>query len=260
MRRKMKLVEISSVLGVTLLMVFTCFVASAQDYIIPSQGSVNASISDTGVNHIAVSNDRIIEVIGNEDEYIIESDANLGQIYLTPILKSPQNISLRLITEREKIIDVKFKIKKIEPQTLNLKYKNDSNISSIGSNSSANPNFINNNFINNQMGSNTVSQEVIDNLKLAYSNKLHGSKLPVLGCLKINSKLKTLKLIEATQYSVNKQVIVKAVVSNPKSDPILLNEIDFSNCMKIVKAVSLDNNRLAQGMSTTIYMVGQDGK
>ena len=258
MHKIMKLIGTILLLGVTLLIILMCFDVYAQDYIIPTQGSVNASISDKGVNRIAIANDRITQVIGNEDEYIIESDANLGQIFLTPMLKDPQSISIRLVTEREKIIDMKFKIKKIDPQTINLKYKD--NTISTAPNQGSNPNFINTSFSNNQMSGNTETQQVIDNLKLVYSSKLHGEKLKTIGCLKQNKNLRNLKLVEATQYSLNRQVIVKAVISNPKKEEILLKEIDFSNCMGIVKAVSLGANRLAQGTHTTIYVVGQDGK
>jgi hypothetical protein len=233
--------------------------AQAQDYIILPQGNTIANISDKGVNRIAISNDRITQVIGNEDEYIIESDANLGQVFLTPILKEPQEISLRLVTEREKIIDVKFKIKKIEPQTILLKYKNDSNttIPALGSD---NLSPVNSSSSMNQMSSNTETQQIIDNIKLVYSNKLVGIKLTTLGCLKTTDKLKSVKLMEATQYSVNKQIIVRAIISNSKKSEILLSEKDFSNCMAIVKAVSLDSNKVMHGVNTTIYMVGQDGK
>ena len=44
------------------------------------------------------------------------------------------------------------------------------------------------------MATNNETQQIIDNLKLAYSNKLQGIKLPNLGCLKQNNKLKDLKL------------------------------------------------------------------
>jgi hypothetical protein len=262
MPKIIKLVGITALLVLTLAITFLCIEVYAQDYIAPEQGPVVANISDKGVNRIAIGNDRITQVIGNEDEYIIESDANLGQIFLTPILKSPQEISLRLVTEREKIIDVKFKIKKIEPQTINLKYKDSSNPtnSNLGNHLIAGSNIINNNFSITQMSGNTETQQIIDNLKLAYSNKLHGIKLPTLSCFNKNSKLKSLKLIEATQYSVNKQIIVKAVVSNTNKTEISLNESDFVNCMSTVKAVSLESNRLTKGLDITIYMVGQDGK
>lgn len=240
--------------------------AIAHDYIVPSKGPVIASISDKGVNRIAIESDRIAQVIGNEDEYIIESDANLGQIFLTPVLKEPQEISLRLVTERDKIIDVKFKIKKIEPQTIYLKYQNDPNSSTSSlsvdsvTNSNTYPNAYQATPQMNAISDNLGAQQIIDSLKLVHSNKLQGIRLPSLGCLKQNIKLKKLKLVEATQYSLNNQMIVKAIISNTGKDELLLNESDFSNCMKVIKAISLDKNQLAYEDRTTIYMVGKDGK
>lgn len=249
--------------------------AMAHDYIVPSKGAVIASISDKGVNRIAIESDRIAQVIGNEDEYIIESDANLGQIFLTPVLKGPQEISLRLVTERDKIIDVKFKIKRIEPQTIYLKYQNNPNsaTSSLSVNSIANSNTYPNAYqatpynnamggslISNQLGDNLGAQQIIDSLKLVHSNKLQGVRIPTLGCLKQNIRLKKLKLVEATQYSLNNQMIVKAIISNTGKDELLLNESYFSNCMKVIKAISLDRHQLAYEARATIYMVGKDGK
>lgn len=262
MYKIIKSVGVIAIFLVTLTIIFLCIDVYAQDYIVPTQGQVIASISDKGVNRIAISSDRITQVIGNEDEYIIESDANLGQVFITPILKAPEDISIRLITEREKIIDVKFKIKKIEPQTINLKYRKDSSsaISNSGADLNINSNALNNNSVTTSISGNTETQQIIDNLKLAYSNKLHGSKLKSLGCLKQHFKLKYLKLIDATQYSVGKQIIVRAVVSNTRADPVLLSESDFINCMSVVKAVSLGSKNITKDMNVTIYMVGQDGK
>lgn len=258
MNKMIRLFKICRLVGVLSIISLTNFYAHAQDYIISTQGLVIASISDKGVNRIAIENDRIAQVIGNEDEYIIESDANLGQIFLTPTLKAPQEISLRLLTERDKIIDTKFVIKKIDPQTINFKYKNEAN-AGIASFSS-NPNSIVDGFISNQLGVNDEVQQIIENIKLVYSNKLQGIDLPILGCLKNNSKFKGIKLAKATQYNLNKRLIVKAIITNRSKEELLLNESEFSNCMKLTQAVSLDKNHLFPGNSTTVYLVGKDGR
>jgi hypothetical protein len=261
-----KLLKLRNLVGVISLL--TNINANAHDYIVPHNGPALASISDKGVNRIAIENDRIAQVIGNEDEYIIESDANLGQIFLTPVLKEPHEINLRLVTERDKIIDTKFKIKKIEPQTINFKYKSDSALGALNQKVDLNvTNAVANNSkaMNvgvgaNHVSDNTEEQKIINNLKLAHNNILQSIKLPQLGCLKQNTTFKGLKLIEGTQYSLNKQIILKVIISNASKGEIVLNEADFASCMKIVKAVSIDTNQLAQGMNATIYMVGNDGK
>ena len=227
----------------------------AQDYIVPSNGAVTASLSDKGVNRVAIENDRIAQVIGNEDEYIIESDVSLGQIFLTPALKSMQEINLRLVTEREKIIDIKFTIKKIEPQTINFKYKNDVSIHTTNPNSA--PGMSPVTHLNDEVN---VAQQVIENIKLVHNNKLQAVKVPELSCLKQNAKLKDLKLVEASKFSLNKQIIIKAMVSNSKNETMQLKEIDFSNCMSLVNAVVLSADQLAPKMHATVYLVGIDGK
>ena len=99
MNKTNKLLKESCVVAIMVIISLTNLYAQAQDYIVSSKGLVRPSISDKGVNRIAIENDRIAQVIGNEDEYIIESDANLGQVFLTPVLKAPQEISLRFLTE-----------------------------------------------------------------------------------------------------------------------------------------------------------------
>lgn len=233
--------------------------AEAIEYIVPSSSMVIADISDKGVNRVAIENDRISQVIGNEDEYILESDANLGQVFLTPILKEPSDINIRLVTEREKIIDVKFKVKKIEPQTISLKYKSnaDVNTSVIDANDF---NLNNGVFSARPPVDSTVQQQVIENLKLVYNNKVPGTKLLTLSCLKTNALHKKIKLENATLYTLNDQIIVKAAVKSISPENIVLNESDFLSCLKVIKAISIDNNNLSKGMSATVYMVGKDGK
>ena len=234
-------------------------IVGAQDYIVPNNGIVVADVSDKGVNRISIENDRISQIIGNEDEYILESDANLGQIFLTPSLKEASDINIRLVTEREKIIDAKLKVKKIEPQTINFKYEANATINTSVA-SSNDQNLTNGSFSVRSVDDITVEQQVIDNLKLVYNNKVPGTKVPALGCLKTNYFSKKLKLEDATLYALNDQIIIKAVIKSISPEKINLNESNFLGCLKVVKAVSIDNHHLNKGMNATVYMVGKDGK
>ncbi len=235
--------------------------ALAQEYVVPLKGQVVVTISDKGVNRISVENDRIAQVIGNEEEYIIESDANLGQIFLSPALKSIQEISLRLLTEREKTIDVKFLVKKLEPQTITFKYKSEVDAPVYNLSPAAyNPNQITTS-VERKNTSNNQNQIVIDAIKLVDSNKLKAIDVPILSCLNQNSKLKGVKLIKASQYSFAKQLLViKVQVINKNKTSVLLEEQDFSNCMKFTNAVALTKNQIEPSETTIIYLVGKDGK
>lgn len=229
----------------------------AQEYIISSQGQVKANISDKGINRISVENDRIAQVIGNEEEYIIESDANLGQIFLTPALKSIKEISLRLITEREKTIDVKFIVKDLEPQTISFKYKKEleAPIYDVNSLYSSTPS------TGHKQESNNQNQKVIEAIKLVNSNKLKSIDIPSLSCLNHNKNLKGVKLVNASQYSFAKQMLViKAEVINKNKSSIYLREQDFGNCIRFINAVAITKSQLDPKESSIIYLVGKDGK
>lgn len=234
--------------------------ALAQEYIIPEQGQVKANISDKGINRISVENDRIAQVIGNEEEYIIESDANLGQIFLTPALKSTKEISLRLITEREKTIDAKFLVKELEPQTISFKYKKELDAPIYNTNSSYNSRTITPSKDHNQE-SNNQNQKIIEAIKLVNSNKLKSIDLPSLSCLNHNKNLKGVKLVKANQYSfANQMLVIKAEVVNKNKTSIYLKEQDFGNCMRFTNAVALTKSQLESKDSSIIYLVGKDGK
>ncbi len=263
---KNKINKLLGLLGILLINI----TAIAQDYIIPNNGQIIVSISDKGVNRIAIENDRIAQVIGNEDEYIVESDANLGQIFLTSSLKNLQEISVRFLTEREKIIDAKLIVKQIEPQTIIFKYKSDASesVSQINSISSAMIRGMSHaslvkytpEYKSTLSNTNNDKQQIIEAIKLVYNNKVQGASLPNLSCLKNNPKTKSLKLVQATQYILKKQAVIKAVVSNPNKGEMLFEPQDFSNCMTPVTAVALNSNQLAPKETTTIYMVGQNEK
>jgi len=262
---KNKINKLLGILGILLINI----TAIAQDYIIPNNGQIIVNISDKGVNRIAIENDRIAQVIGNEDEYIIESDANLGQIFLTSSLKDLQEISVRFLTEREKIIDAKLIVKQIEPQTIIFKYKSDisesvsqgSSVpgSTIGGKSHTSLVKLPSEY-KTSSNANNDKQHVIETIKLVYNNQIQGTSLPNLSCLKNNPKTKSLKLVQATQYLLKKQTVIKAVVSNANKNNMLFEPQDFSNCMTSVTAVALNSNQLAPKETTTIYMVGHNGK
>lgn len=262
MKERLIMGNVKQILKLTALAIIiaTSSYSLAQEYIVPLKGPVTASISDKGVNRISVENDRIAHVIGNEEEYIIESDANLGQIFLSPALKSIQEISLRLLTESERTIDVKFIVKKLEPQTIIFKYNSEAaapvyNLNPTYSSKQMTPVLEQKNISNNQ------NQVVIDAIKLVNSNKLKALDIPILGCLNQNSRLKGIKLVKASQYSFAKQMLViTAEMVNKNKTPVLLEEQDFSNCIKFTNAVALTKNQLALGEATILYLVGKDGK
>jgi hypothetical protein len=222
----------------------------ADDYLIPENGKLIANISDRGVNRIAVRDDRIAEVVGNGEEYIIESDSNLGQIFLTPVLKAPKEINIRLITEKEKIIDTILKIKNIEPQTLILKYTTNhkpftnemnklsptgqiSELSSLGEE------------VDNK-------KDVIELIKLAHNSKLT-TQVKSLACIKDN---KSLSLLSAASDIYGPYLIIKAKITNKNIDEVL-KEAGFASCMNKTLAIALDYDEMLN--IYFLYLVGLNG-
>lgn len=75
-------------------------------------------LSHRFINRIEVADDRISQIIGNQDEYIIDSDGDLGQVFITPRLKVGEVIHLNIVTEAGKMIDLDGKIEDIEAQSI----------------------------------------------------------------------------------------------------------------------------------------------
>lgn len=244
-------------------------IALAQDYMVSQGTQVKVNISAKGVNRIAIENDRIAQVIGNEDEYFVESDPNLGQVFLTSALKASSEITIRFLTERDKIIDAKLLVSQIDPQTIVFKYKGEEGkISNIGSIDSLKPSAIiasssKNTYeykTNNFVGDDSANQ-VIDLIKLVHNNQnIKGTEIQTLSCLNSNASLKELKLIRAHSYDLKKYNVIKATIQNKAKSIISLNEQEFVQCMKSINAIALDNDSLSPKESTTLYLVGSYGR
>lgn len=242
----------------------------AQDYMVSQGTQVKVNISAKGVNRIAIENDRIAQVIGNEDEYFVESDPNLGQVFLTSALKASSEITIRFLTERDKIIDAKLVVDQIDPQTIVFKYKGEegsklSNLNgSDGLKSAAVTSSVSKNTYeyktSNFDGDDSTSQ-VIDLIKQVHNNKdTKGTEVRTLSCLSNNVNLKELKLIRANSYTGKKHNVIKAVIQNKSKSIIHLNEQDFSECMKTINAIAFDKDTLGPKENTNLYLVGSYGK
>lgn len=244
-------------------------IALAQDYIISQGSQVKVNISAKGVNRIAIENDRIAQVIGNEDEYFLESDPNLGQVFLTSALKASSEISLRFITERDKIIDAKLLVSPIDPQTIVFKYKaEEGKISNIIRPGNLKPYLMTGVSTQNayeykmsNFGNDDSTNQLIDLIKHVYNKQnTKDTEIQTLSCLDSNSSLKNLKIVRANVYGFKKYNVIKAVVQNKSKNLISLKEQDFVGCMRIINAVALDKDYLNPKESIDLYMVGSDGR
>ena len=97
--------------------------ASASQVIsMDSHKRLEATVAKDYLNRIAVTNDRITQVFGDEEAYVIQVDESSGQVFLKPSdLNGSKPISLTLITENGQTQDLTLKPFEKEASTLLLK-------------------------------------------------------------------------------------------------------------------------------------------
>lgn len=81
--------------------------ASSQSIPMDPQKRVKAVISKDSMNRLAVTNDRITQVFGDEQSYTAQTEEGVGQIFLKPTLENGDKpLSLTLITENGSVQDM----------------------------------------------------------------------------------------------------------------------------------------------------------
>jgi len=81
--------------------------ASSQNIPMDSQKRVKAVISKDSMNRLAVTNDRITQVFGDEQSYTVQTEEGIGQIFLKPTLENGDKpLSLTVITENGSVQDM----------------------------------------------------------------------------------------------------------------------------------------------------------
>lgn len=94
--------------------------SSAQAAIIKSLdplNSIEAPISSGNLTRIAVKEDRILNIFGNSDEYVLEADEDQGQVFIRPLIFH-KPISLTLTTEAGHTQDLRLVPKDQPPEAL----------------------------------------------------------------------------------------------------------------------------------------------
>jgi len=81
--------------------------ASSQNIPLDPQKRVKAIISRDSMNRLAVANDRITQVFGDEQSYTVQTEEGIGQIFLKPTLENGDKpLSLTVITENGSVQDM----------------------------------------------------------------------------------------------------------------------------------------------------------
>ncbi|CAL7960210.1 conserved exported hypothetical protein [Alphaproteobacteria bacterium] len=110
---------------VFLIMGLTSKAYAAQKYKLNSETRVEASISSNEKNRIVIENDRISEVIGLSEDYVIETEDTQGQIFIKAQDNAKNPAIFSVITEKGKTQDFKLNIApKAEGQVIIVKDEN----------------------------------------------------------------------------------------------------------------------------------------
>ncbi|MEI8295779.1 MAG: type-F conjugative transfer system secretin TraK, partial [Alphaproteobacteria bacterium] len=111
MKTRMSKTTIKSALSAQVLLLWLCggLMAHAASQNIPMDAGkrVKAVIAKDSMNRFAVANDRIVQVFGDEQSYMAETESTIGQIFLKPTLENGDKpLSLTVITENGIVQDM----------------------------------------------------------------------------------------------------------------------------------------------------------
>jgi type-F conjugative transfer system secretin TraK len=113
---------IFQIMGLSLLEMTAGIASTSQVIEMNATKRLEASISKDNLNRVAVTNDRITQVFGDEEAYVIQVDENSGQVFIKPSeLNGAKPISLTLITENGHTQDITLKPFEREASTVLLK-------------------------------------------------------------------------------------------------------------------------------------------
>lgn len=98
-------------------LVWTPLAFALQTVSVGANQSASATIGLGDYNRLFIENDRILSVKGKQGQYQLQSDPQLGDVYLYP-QQSDKPIVLYLSTEKKKTVQLKLEPQSIEAQTL----------------------------------------------------------------------------------------------------------------------------------------------
>lgn len=75
-------------------------------------------LSQEGFNRVFIEGDRIQAVKGNVNQYRLQSDEQLGEIYIKPLVEEPFHVFVS--TEKRKTLQLVFQPSDIEPSTIQI--------------------------------------------------------------------------------------------------------------------------------------------
>lgn len=112
----------ASLLSMSLMLLAHVAMAATQVLTLNEGERLTASISMDAMNRLAVANDRIVNLFGDEGTFVSQQDEQTGQLFIKPtVLNAQKPLSLTLVTENGLTQDLNLIPDASEPSTILLK-------------------------------------------------------------------------------------------------------------------------------------------
>ena len=196
-----------------------------------------ADISQDSINRISIDDDRIAQVFGLNEDLIIETDNNTGQIFLRTKQNKP--IDLSIITEKHVTLDLRLNPKDIPGETI-----------IIRTNKITQPCKI--------QAKTTSYLEQITTLMLAMANNQNTAGYSVNKVHKEILLWDKIELLQISEYKGSNLIGEVYALTNKTKDRIFLTETQFGWHKKIA-SVAIKKHALAPHEQTHIYIIRHVG-
>lgn len=192
-----------------------------------------ADISLNSINRIYVEDDRIAQVFGLNEDLVIETDNNTGQIFLRTKQNKP--IDLSVITEKQVTLDLRLLPKDISGETIIIKTNKPTEPAKISAKT-------------------TSYLDQITTLMLAMANNQSITSFTINKVHKEILLWDKIDLLQTSEYIGNKLIGEVYSLTNKTQDRIFLTETQFG-WQKGVAAVAIKKHALAPKETTQIYVI-----
>lgn len=194
---------------------------------------LTADISVDSINRISVEDDRIAQVFGLNEDLVIETDNNTGQIFVRTKQNKP--IDLSIITEKQITLDLRLLPQDIPAETIIIKTNKLQDPAKV-----------------NAKTTNYLDQITTLTLAMANANNLTGYSVnPVNKEILLWDKV---ELLQTKEYIGSKLIGEVYTLTNKTKERLFLTEIQFS-WQKHVASVAIKKHALTPNDSTQIYVV-----
>ena len=194
---------------------------------------LTADISVDSINRISVEDDRIAQVFGLNEDLVIETDNNTGQIFVRTKQNKP--IDLSIITEKQITLDLRLLPQEIPAETIIIK-----------TNKLKDPAKVNAKTTNYLDQITTIILAMANNKQISWytSQKVHKQIL----------LWEKIELIQTSEYISGNLIGEVYTLTNKTKDRLFLTETQFG-WKKQIAGIAIRKHTLSPNESTQIYVV-----